>query len=59
MLPYVARRANPGSSAISQSTLIRPYGMPPRGSSGRTASRVQRITLSGSGSPEATPSWKG
>jgi hypothetical protein len=46
------------SAAISHPTSIRAIGMPPP-SSGSGARRVQRTTLSGQGSPDATPSVNG
>jgi hypothetical protein len=47
------------SDATSQVTGYGTAGMPPSPASGAGASRVHRITLSGSGSPEAIPRVKG
>jgi hypothetical protein len=51
-------RAKRSSRATSMSTGIRRWGMPPP-LSGAGASRVQRATPSGAGSPDATPRVKG
>ena len=57
--PRFTIRAKPSSSATSQFTAVRMPVMPPSGSRGLGASRVQSMTALGSGSPEATPSEKG
>jgi hypothetical protein len=48
-----------GPVATSQSTGTARAGMPPSGSSGHGARRVQSTTPVGVGSPEATPRVKG
>ncbi|GAB3739144.1 hypothetical protein GCM10027598_68150 [Amycolatopsis oliviviridis] len=60
-LPFCTIEENAWSFAISQSTVYEASGIPPKpsGFSGAGASRVHSTTLSGSGSPEATPSWNG
>ena len=50
---------NASSSATSQVTVTRALSIPPSGSSGRGASRVQSVPPVGVGSPEATPSVNG
>lgn len=59
--PLCTIELNAASFAISQSTAYVASGMPPKPSafSGAGASLVHSTTLSGSGSPEATPSWNG
>ena len=57
-VPFCTTSWKRASRATSQSTSTMFIGIPPP-SSGLGASRVQRTTPSGSGSPEATPSANG
>ncbi len=58
-MPARTTRRMPGSFATRQITGAQRCGMPPSGSSGAGASRVQSTTRVGEGSPDATPSVNG
>ncbi len=57
--PFCTTLAKRSSSATSQSTAALAVSMPPSGSSGRGARRVQSTAPPGVGSPEATPRVNG